>query len=117
MREPEGLDQEFSLTLAALYYNENSEKVQAATREGNLEYSVVFPKQKKGEVIVKKKSRLKSSYDYVAIIIDSAKSRTRNTKMPHCDDVGEAPPPLCEQFMHPAKVDAVDQMLTRYRKN
>lgn len=59
MREPEGLDQEFSLTLAALYYNENSEKVQAATREGNLEYSVVFPKQKKGEVIVKKKSRLR----------------------------------------------------------
>lgn len=43
-----------SLTLAALHYNENSEKVQAATREGNLQYSIVFPKQKKGEFTVKK---------------------------------------------------------------
>lgn len=47
--------------------------------------------------------------------MDSAKSRARDTKMPHCDDVGEAPPPLCEQFLHPEKEDAVDQMLTRYR--
>lgn len=104
------------LTLAALHYNENSEKAQAATREGNLQYSIVFPKQKKGEFTVKK-VKTRSTYDYVAVLMDSAKSRARDTKMPHCDDVGEAPPPLCEQFLHPEKEDAVDQMLTRYRRN
>lgn len=49
--------------------------------------------------------------------MDAAKTRAMDTKMPHCDDIGEAPPPLCEQFIHPAKEDAVDQMLTRYRRN
>lgn len=97
------------LTLAALHYNEHSEKVQAATREGNLQYSIVFPKQKKGVFTVKKVK----TQDDVAVLMDSAKSRARNTKMPHCDDVGKAPPPLCEQFIHPAKEDAVNQMLTR----
>lgn len=38
------------LTLAALRYNENSEKVQAATREGNLQYSTAlcFQSKKRG---------------------------------------------------------------------
>lgn len=76
----------------------------------------MFPKQKKGEFTVKK-VKTQSTYDYVAVLMDAAKTRAMNTKMPHCDDIGEAPPPLCEQFIHPAKEDAVDQMLTRYRRN
>lgn len=60
------------LTLAALHYNENSEKVQAATREGNLQYSIVFPKQKK-EITVKK-VKTQSIYDFVAVLMDSAKN-------------------------------------------
>lgn len=32
------------LVSAALHYNENSNKDQAATLEGNLQYSIVFPK-------------------------------------------------------------------------
>uniref|UniRef100_K1P3F9 Uncharacterized protein n=1 Tax=Magallana gigas TaxID=29159 RepID=K1P3F9_MAGGI len=29
--------------------------------------------------------------DYVAVLMDSAKSQAMNTKMPHCEDIGEAP--------------------------
>ncbi|XP_061190950.1 uncharacterized protein LOC133199083 [Saccostrea echinata] len=43
-----GMQSRLALALAALHYNENSSKDQAATREGNLQYSIVFPKHKKG---------------------------------------------------------------------
>ena len=37
------------LLLAALYFNENFDRVQAKTREGAERIRIVFPKQKKGE--------------------------------------------------------------------
>ena len=42
------------IRLAVLHFNENSGREQATTVAGKLQYSVVFPKHKKGGYIVKK---------------------------------------------------------------
>ncbi|XP_061166286.1 uncharacterized protein LOC133175187 [Saccostrea echinata] len=45
------------LALAALHYSENSSKDQAATREGNLQYSIVFPNTKRVTTLRRKSRR------------------------------------------------------------
>ena len=42
------------LQLAALHFNENTNRVQAVTKQGTRRYDVVFPKYKKGGYVVKK---------------------------------------------------------------
>ena len=44
----------YRLQLAALHYNENANKKQAKTKDGEDRYSVCFPKYKKGGYIVRK---------------------------------------------------------------
>ena len=41
------------IQVAALHFNENANKEQAVTKAGEHRYSIVFPKYKKGEYIVK----------------------------------------------------------------
>jgi len=42
------------LKLAALHFNENANRPQAVTKEGDEFYDIVFPKDKKGGYIVRK---------------------------------------------------------------
>ena len=49
------------LLLAALHYNNNSSKQQAVTKAGEEQYSILFPKYKKGGFIVRKVMK-ESSY-------------------------------------------------------
>lgn len=42
------------LRLAALHFNENSNNLQARTKDGKARYSISFPKNKHGEHVVKK---------------------------------------------------------------
>ena len=42
------------LQLAALHFNENANREQSRTKEGEEQYDIVFPKYKKGGYIVKK---------------------------------------------------------------
>ena len=44
----------FRLLLAPLHYTENSDRLQAVTKEGKPCYSIRFPKHKKGEYSVRK---------------------------------------------------------------
>ena len=46
----------FRLMVAALHFNENTSRVQAATKEGNLQYKISFPKFKHGEYSVRKRT-------------------------------------------------------------
>ena len=43
-----------SFLLAALHYNHNSDKKQAKTQNGDDQYSILYPKYKKGGFIVRK---------------------------------------------------------------
>lgn len=44
----------FRVQLAMLHFNENSDRAQATTKQGEDRYDVVFPKYKKGGYIVRK---------------------------------------------------------------
>lgn len=44
----------FRVQLAALHFNENSNRAQATTQQGEERYDVVFPKYKKGGYVVRK---------------------------------------------------------------
>lgn len=43
----------YRLALAALHFNENTRRMQAVTKTGNLRYAMSFPKAKKGEGIAR----------------------------------------------------------------
>lgn len=43
------------LMVAALHFNENTSRVKAATKEGNIQYKISFPNFKHGEYSVRKK--------------------------------------------------------------
>lgn len=43
----------FRLYLAALHFNENSQRKQATTKTGNAMYAVSYPKARKGEGVAK----------------------------------------------------------------
>lgn len=45
----------FRLMVAALHFNENTSRVQAATKEGSMQYKISLPKFKHGEYSVRKK--------------------------------------------------------------
>ena len=42
------------LQLAALHFNENSQRAHAVTRQGDKCYDIIFPKYKKGGHVVRK---------------------------------------------------------------
>jgi len=44
----------YRLQLAALHFNENTNRIQAVTKQGTRRYDLVFPKYKKGGYVVKK---------------------------------------------------------------
>ena len=44
----------YRLWLAALHFNENTQRTQAVTKEGKARYIIVFPKYKRGEYTVRK---------------------------------------------------------------
>ena len=52
----------FRIYLAALHYNENSENIQAATKEGEQRYRMAYPKKHHGEHVVIKPIKEKPTY-------------------------------------------------------
>lgn len=54
------------LLLAALHYNENSDRLQAVTKDGRPCYTIRFPKFKKGEYSVQKE---KTSATYCTLLV------------------------------------------------
>jgi hypothetical protein len=43
----------YRLSLAAMHYNENNERPQALSKDGRRQFSMLFPKYKKGDHIVR----------------------------------------------------------------
>ncbi|XP_074610341.1 uncharacterized protein LOC141864464 [Acropora palmata] len=57
------------LLLASLHYNENSDRLQAITKDGTPRYSIRFPKFKKGEYSVRKE-KTSPTYGYTEALIE-----------------------------------------------
>ncbi|KAM7440480.1 hypothetical protein ABFA07_010306 [Porites harrisoni] len=111
------------LLLAVLHYNENSERLQAVTKEGKPCYSIRFPKHKKGEYSVRK-DKTAATCGYTETLLNvlvrefeedqtSLKSSIQDLKYLR----ENMPPPLTASFEKPCKETAVEQLVTRFAYN
>ncbi|XP_071950193.1 uncharacterized protein [Antedon mediterranea] len=99
------------LLLAVFHYNENSDRIQARTKDGDLQYAIAFPKAKQGGHTVKK-VMTECTFGYVDELITEVMSVVDGTA--ECIDFVDAPPPLCASFEHPDKTVAIESLFTRF---
>ncbi|XP_056000372.1 uncharacterized protein LOC125656629 isoform X1 [Ostrea edulis] len=110
------------LIVAALHFNENTSRVQAATKEGNMQFKISFPKFKHGEYSVRKRT-VDSTYGYVTSLMTetfASMEASVDATSPHQPPVSclpeIQPPPLCSNFVHPEKSEAVQHFRSRFRR-
>ncbi|XP_021341179.1 THAP domain-containing protein 3-like [Mizuhopecten yessoensis] len=92
---------EVRLLLAALHFNENVSREQASLQNGEKRYRITFPKQKNGDYTVRQ-VRTECTFN----LMKATKERVKLLQIPNCEVVGESPPPLCMNFVHPEKSEA-----------
>ncbi|KAI8487036.1 hypothetical protein Bbelb_352960 [Branchiostoma belcheri] len=112
---------ESRVKLAALHFNENADRAHRQTGDGDLMYSVHYPKHKQGGYIVRKVLE-QPSFGYVKILMESVKEICRGQEYNgdmleglEFPEPGPVPQPLTAQFEKPAKADAVNSHVTRFR--
>ncbi|XP_065894356.1 uncharacterized protein [Dysidea avara] len=98
------------LKLAALHFNENSDRPQAVTKQDVERYDVIQPKYKSGGYLVRK-VHVKATYGYVEQLLQET--------IEQCNTGGsdlqeEDPKPLCSAFERPGKATAIQQHKSRF---
>lgn len=102
------------LLLAALHFNENSARDQASLPNGGRQYRITFPKQKNGEYTVRQ-VKTKCTFGYVDILTQTAMNKVKESSMnANKWTLGEAPPPLCQDYLHPEKMQAIASFRSRF---
>ncbi|XP_059419942.1 uncharacterized protein LOC132155140 isoform X2 [Carassius carassius] len=92
------------LYLAAMHYNENANREQATTTEGQAVYKIVFPKSKKGECTAKP-VKIEPTYIFV-------------DPKPYAEELHAIPipPPLSSQYEKPSKEEVIAQRVSRFSR-
>ncbi|XP_070561301.1 uncharacterized protein [Ptychodera flava] len=99
------------LCLAAMHYNENTNRNQAQTQAGDPQFTVKFPKYKCGGHVLKKVME-RSTYDYVLdLMTELAMVLEDDVSLPIMED---EPEPLCHQFERPDKTTLIREHRTRF---
>lgn len=85
------------------------------TKEGELRYKIVYPKFKKGGHTVRK-IPVKSTYEYVDVLKESV---FEIAELGRLNESGvqmliNKPPPLCEDYERPDKMEAVSAIQSRF---
>ncbi|XP_065885779.1 uncharacterized protein [Dysidea avara] len=102
------------LKLAALHFNENANRPQAVTKEGDECYDIVFPKYKKGGYIVKK-VLVKPTYGYIEeLMAETAKRCTAGEKQDH-SNAPKTPEALASAYERPDKAKAIQEHKSRFK--
>ena len=128
--------------MAAFHYNENSERLQAVTKEGKPCYSIRFPNHKKGEYSVRKEKIAATCGHYydvkcmqsevqeekktpsffwagytktlLTVLVREYEEDQTSLKNSIEDLRENMPPPLTASFEKPCKETAVEQLVTRF---
>ncbi|KAK1894167.1 Translation initiation factor 2 subunit beta [Dissostichus eleginoides] len=98
------------LILAALHYNENSGRKHAKTSTGQLQYTVKFPKAKKGGHVVRRVNTA-ATYEYVTELLTETLRLCENNVDEEPFDV---PDPLSSRWEKPDKREAVVLFRSRF---
>ncbi|KAL9961215.1 hypothetical protein ACROYT_G030118 [Oculina patagonica] len=108
------------LLLAALHYNENSDRLQAVTVDGRPCYSIRFPKFKKGEYSVRE-VKTAATYGYTEALIDVLIHDYEEDASSLKNSIAELrtslPAPLAASFEKPCKQTAVDEFVSRFARS
>nr|XP_022311415.1 uncharacterized protein LOC111116717 [Crassostrea virginica] len=104
------------LMIAALHFNENSARPSARTKEGDVQYKISFPKFKQGEYTVRKKS-VEATYEYSStLMLETLRGMKGDGNEPVLCLPAREPPPLCSDFYHPEKEEAVNYFQSRFAR-
>ncbi|CAN8005572.1 unnamed protein product, partial [Ixodes pacificus] len=102
--------------LAVLHFNENGNRPQALTEEGDKCYDVKHPKANGGEPVAVKRKEGRT-YDYVRrlldVVRDGAQMKTRGLVL---ITPSEDPPPLCSSAKKVPKAELIERHKTRFNK-
>ncbi|XP_064630791.1 uncharacterized protein LOC135489383 [Lineus longissimus] len=103
---------ESRLRVAALHYNENGNKDQAVTQDGQERWEVLFPKVKKGGYSVRP-VRKPSTCGYTQRLLLEVQCRcVKNLKAAKKGKFAA----LCDNYEHPEKAEAVDNYKTKFKR-
>nr|XP_022289161.1 uncharacterized protein LOC111101133 [Crassostrea virginica] len=110
------------LCVAALHFNENGQRHQAVTKDGDLQWKLSYPKRNKGEHAVVKPCKTSITYDYV----DNLKLNLveRRLQIPSYTAalsdgktaLGYQPPPLTSSYIPVNKEQLVTTQRTRFAR-
>ena len=101
------------LLLAAMHYNENTGRHQCQTKKGKPEFTIAFPKYKKGGYIVRK-ILTECTYNYVDRLFTALISRLISQEDVPEEQAIISPPPLCINFEKPNKKIAMEEHTSRF---
>jgi solute carrier family 8 (sodium/calcium exchanger) len=103
--------------LAALHFNENSERMQAVTIDGQPRYSIRFPKFKKGEYSIRIE-KTPPTYAYTEKIMGKLmhefETNRKGLQNSANDLMARQPPSLASAYHHPEKEVAAGQHRRRF---
>jgi hypothetical protein len=99
--------------LAALHYNENSNRCHAITADGDKRYKVVYPKFKQGGYSVRP-IQVDPTFRYVNTLLELIWSIYTGEADVLAVNPFDNPPPLCSSFQHPVKTEAVQKHRSRF---
>ncbi|CAH3143473.1 unnamed protein product, partial [Porites lobata] len=108
------------LCLSALHYNENADRMQAATVDGRPRYAIRFPKAKHGGYSVRE-VKTKATYGYCSSTITKVfagyedNSRALKTYMLNLQV--NTPPPLAASIERPNREEAINSFISRYNRS
>lgn len=112
---------EARILLAALHFNENSQRPQATTNQGQLQWALSFPKARKGQAVVKPVT-IQATFAYVDELMSvtceirnqfpTYKSASENSKA----QTTAEPKPVAMSLSRPDKENAVLLHKTRFNK-
>lgn len=108
-------------SVAALHYNENSNRPQATTKDGQLQFATCYPKAKKGTVAVVKPCKPPPTFGYVSHIQQAVVDR-RTTECPTYKTAGSNirllnmynPPTLASTFERFEKEELIQHHRSRF---
>jgi len=104
--------------LAAMHYNENSDRNQACTAEGKPRFVLKFPKYKKGSYVVQSVKET-PTHNYVSQLMDYLLENTMTdpSEVWELWQQVEVPPPLCSAFERPHIADAISAHTSRFDRS
>lgn len=105
------------LYLAALHFNENANRPQAKTRQGDPLYKLSFPKAKKGECCAKP-VKTQATFGYIDAVTDLIFGQVLLHPQTYIEGLMRIPVPqdLAAEYHRPAKEDVISGYVSRFRE-